>query len=503
MMVRRLFGLILILTNFILLFSIDVFAKKNTQLTLTSAVEIAMSNSYRIKRLEMNIERTQHWLSAHRAGLKSRVSLNLQSPNLQHISDYKWDSILGRDVIVRQNTRRWQGDLSIRQPVILFGYPTNGYISLNYKMYRYSQLDNGDSDTNYYNRLYMRFQQPLFMPNRLKNDLERAQLDLEGSTLNYIGDLVEIIEDIGDDYYDFFGLAYKNIIFQNQLNNLLKINEIVKEFADKESSREIEAIRTELEIANARENLLENKSDLRRDAADLNQKLRLSSEDSLFVIPNIDIKSIQIDPENAVQLGFKQSPRLQRLELDHRRSEINVENQKGNNSFRVNLEMTYGLERQDDRFQSIWERYDNSNSVSVNAYIPIWDWGARSERIQAEMVNVRRSELNMEESKESLRKRILNTVTNFNEYLARSLNMKQSVELAENITKYSIDQYENGEISLQDLLQIVNSHEETELKFLDVYLGYKRALLDLKVITYFDFENNVSVLDELKVNNDI
>ena len=66
------------------------------------------------------------------------------------------------------------------------------------------------------------------------------------------------------------------------------------------------------------------------------------------------------------------------------------------------------------------------------------------------------------------------------------------------VAALSLDQYKHAEISLQDLLQIVTNQKETELKFLDVYLGYRRALLDLKVITYFDFEKNVSLLDELK-----
>lgn len=202
-----------------------------------------------------------------------------------------------------------------------------------------------------------------------------------------------------------------------------------------------------------------------------------------------------------MQLGFKQSPGLQSLKLDRRRSEINVENQKGNNAFRVNLEMTYELEKQNDQFETIWEKYDHSNSVSINAYIPIWDWRHRNERIQAETVNLKRSELVIEESRESLKQRILNTVTNFNEYLQRCLNRRESLELAENITQYSVDQYKNGEISLPDLLQILNNQEETELKLLDVYLGYKRALLDLKVITYYDFEKNVSVMDQLNLEN--
>ncbi len=479
----------------------DLPAADITRLTLNSAVEIAMSNSYRIKRLEMNIDRTRHWLKAERAGLKSKVSVNLRTPDLNRISDYKWDSILNRDVIIRQNTQRWQGDLSIRQPVILFGYPTNGYVSLNYKMYRYMQKDNGNTDTNYYNRLYIRFEQPLFLPNRLKNDIERAELDLEGSTLNYISDVVGIYEDIGDDYYDIFNRAYKNIIYQAQLENLEQIKNIAIRFAENDSTRSIEQIHTNLEITNVRENLLGNKSALRREFADIKQKLRLNLMDSLFVLPEIEIKPIVINLERAIQYGVNHNPKLQRLQLDKRRREISVESQKGRNSFRVNLEMTYGLEKQNDRFQTMWDEYDNSNSVSVNAYIPIWDWGQRKERIQAELVNVKQNELNIEETIESIKKRIITTATNFNEFLQRSLNMKNSMEIAADITRISINQYESGQVSLQDLLLIVDKQKETEQKFLDVYLDYKRALLDLIVETYYNYEKNVLLLEELNLTD--
>lgn len=137
-------------------------------LTLDSAVDIAIHNSYRTKMLEMQIEKSMYWLKARQAGLKTQVYMDLKSPDLQHISDYKWNSILYRDEIVRQNTQLWQSDLSIKQPFILFGYPTNGYFSLNYKLYRYLQRDNGHSEVDFYNRFYVKFEQPFFLPNELK-----------------------------------------------------------------------------------------------------------------------------------------------------------------------------------------------------------------------------------------------------------------------------------------------------------------------------------------------
>ena len=195
------------LTFFVVLLAIglgaehNLSAKREIEFTLDSAVEIMMNNSYRIKMLRMGIEATRLRLKAEQAGLKSRAYMNIKSPEINRISDYKWNSTLYKDEIVRQNTRLWQSDLSIRQPVILFGYPTNGYISLNYKVYRYLQKDNGDTDVNYYNRLYAKFEQPFFLPNVLKNDIERAELNLQVSKLEYVRDRVALIDDISDEYF--------------------------------------------------------------------------------------------------------------------------------------------------------------------------------------------------------------------------------------------------------------------------------------------------------------
>ena len=118
----------------------NLSAKKEINFTLESAVEIMMDGSYRIKRLKMGLEQRRLWLKAQQAGLKSSVYMNLITPNLVNESGYQWNSTLQRYEIVHENTNRWQMDLSIRQPIILFGFPTNGNVSLNYKIWRYNQL---------------------------------------------------------------------------------------------------------------------------------------------------------------------------------------------------------------------------------------------------------------------------------------------------------------------------------------------------------------------------
>ena len=477
----------------------DSYASQPTRLTLDSAVDIAIHNSYRTKQLELDIKRNLHWLRARQASLKTQMYLNLQSPDLQHVSANKWNSVLGRDEIVRQNTLRWQSDMSIKQPLILLGYPTNGYLSLNHTIYRYLQRDNGDKQVDYYNRFYLKFEQPLLLPNELKNNLEEAELNLEDIKLAYIGERVEIIEDISDDYYNIFRLTYNQQIYYDHLQYLDRLKNIADSLIRREKSREMERDQIQLEMSNVQERFSSNQSELRRSVLYLKQRLRLNSQDSLYVKPEINLLPVQVNLDEAIQYGYSNSSWLQQLHIRKRRSELDVENEKAQNAFHLSVEMTYGLETGEPRFHEIWEDFDNSNSITLNAYVPLWDGGERRERIAAEMLDLERRDLEIEEEKKDIKNDITTAFTNLNEYYNRCEKMMKSRELAREITQASIQKYKNNHISLQDMLQIIEKTTETEQNFMEVYLGYKKALLDLMAETYYDFEKNLSLYDEVEM----
>lgn len=475
-------------------------AQQLIDLTFESAVDIAMKNSYRISQLELGIERTRYWLKARQASLKSIAYMNLQAPELDSTSEFKWNSTLQKDEIVRLNTRRWQMDLSIRQPVILFGYPTNGYLSLNNRMYRYFQIKSGGADVDYYNRYFVKFEQPLFRPNELKNDIEQAELDLEREELDYIDDMVRLIDDIADDYYDLFELSYKDVIYSHQVANLQQVSEIVNHIAQQDTIRSIEAIQVQVELANTQERLLENQSDMRLESARMIQRLRLDFQDSLIVEPTMKITPMTVDLEQAIDYGYKLHPRMQLLAINKRRNEINLDETKGRDAFRVDLEMTYGLEKQDERYEELWKNHDNSYSASVKAYIPIWDWGERKANIEAEKIRVQQTELSIEESKSEIKSEITNAVANLEEYQRRALSMKENMDMAMELSGLSIKQFVENKISVLDILQIIDRQKETELNFLDAYLGYRKSLLRLMVKTHYDYEKNISLVDQFRVH---
>ncbi|HUT62727.1 MAG TPA: TolC family protein, partial [Anaerolineae bacterium] len=195
-------------------------------------------------------------------------------------------------------------------------------------------------------------------------------------------------------------------------------------------------------------------------------------------------------------------PRMQLLAINRRRNEINLQETRGWNAFNMNLEMTYGLEKQDEHYQELWEGHDNSYSASVSAYIPIWDWGQRKSNIEASKINIQQTDLSIEESKNSIKSEITNAVVNLEEYQTRALNMKNNVEVVMDLSARSIKQFEGNIISVQDILRILDRQRETELNFLDAYLGYRRSLLRLLVNTHYDYEKNSSLLDLFRAQNE-
>lgn len=477
-------------------------SRQTIDLTLDAAVVLALENSYRMEQLKLGIQRTRSQLEAQRAGLKSQVYMNVTSPQIKAVSDHRWNSGLDRYEITREHSHMWRMNMAIRQPVVLFGYPTNGYLSLNNTLYRYTQL--GISrDLRYYNRYFIRYQQPLFQPNELKNSIEQAELRLEREKLGFKDNIVSMIHGVARDYYKLFELSYGRKIYASLIGNLEQAASIAAAVAERDTSRSIELGQVQVELANAREQLSQIRSRVRLEASRFKQRLRLDEEDSIVVRPVASITKIQVDLDRALQYGRTLGLRMRRLEIHKRQSELSLANTKGRNSFRIDLEATYGREMQDPRLDQLWGRPRNSYTVGINMHIPIWDWGRREAQVQVQKIGLRQTQLRIEYERKELRSGIKNALQNLEEYEKRALAMQENLDKAQQISRQSLRRYETGQIGLLDLLQSFNRQQETAGNFLDAYLGYRKALLSLQKETYYDFERDIRLLDRFNIDNSV
>jgi outer membrane protein len=469
------------------------------EMTLERMVDLALSSSFRVRQLNLGIDRTQLNLQSQRARLRSRVDLEVSAPDYRSISENRWNSTLQREEIVHENSRRLEAELSIRQPVILFGYPTNGYLSLNNRVYRYSQVEDGGSDLRYYNRAFVRYTQPLFQPNELKNDIEGAELDLEDAELGFFEDVVDIVDDVSDDYFALFEEAYEEVIRQAQVDHLVEAEAIAAGFAAADSSRVIELGQIQVELANAQVQLLQSRSQFRLEASSLKTRLNIPEQDSITLAPVIEVSPVPIDVDDATQYALELTPRMRQLGIDYRESEIRLENTKGRGGVQIDLALSYGREMQDPSFQAMWSEPTATYTVGVDGRIPIWDWGERKHRIEASRVSLTQVELRIEEVEAQIRAGIQNEVRNVSEFQNRALAMQSNLELARELSQGTLEGYRAGQVAALDVLQTFRREADTAQNLIDAFMGWRRAIARLQRMTFYDFERDVPVLERFNI----
>lgn len=466
------------------------------ELTMERMVDLTLSSSFRVRRLNLEVQRDRLNLQANQARLKSSVDLDLTIPAFSLTSEPKWNSDLQKNEIIQENTRRWEGEISVRQPVILFGYPTNGYLSFNNRMYRYTQIDDdGQAGTDFYNRYYIRYTQPLFQVNSLKNDLEEAELDLESTRLEFFDDVISIVDNVSETYFDLFEEHYTRTINQEFVANLERALVLAREKAARDSARAIDVDQIQVELANAREVLQESESSIRLESSYVKRELGLQDTDSIFVEPVFQLDPVPVDMESAIEYAMALTPRMRQLAISMRNREMDLEETRSRGGFRMDLSMSYGRERRDEVFDKVWVDPDNSYTVNVDAYLPIWDWGERKARIAASEIRIEQSRLSMEEAQVQIVSTVRNEVLNVRDREGRTMAMRKNVALARGVSETSFQRYREGATTVVDLLLNLRRETDTKENFLEAYLGWRSSLSRLWELTYFDFEIGVPVME--------
>ena len=167
---------------------------------------------------------------------------------------------------------------------------------------------------------------------------------MESEEIDYYDDLLELIDDISDDYFQLFETAYEDGVRAGYVADLQEAAAAALEISQSDSTRTIELDQIRVELANAEELLRQSRTEFRRRTADLTTLLDLQPTDSITIDPTIDVQPVEIDIERAIQFARTLAPRLRRIRIQERERQINLDEVQGRNAFEVDVEFTYGRE---------------------------------------------------------------------------------------------------------------------------------------------------------------
>lgn len=499
--------------NFIWILLIFVFSANELNfcetpivLTLEKSIEIALNKSYNIKTLNESVRKSNETLKAARASLRSYANLSFDVPSYSESINQMLDAFTNKDVFEKKGSFQNQGQIVISQP-----FSTNGTLSLVGTYFRNDFFNDskrvnpltgkefGKSESKFFsNRLYFRFVQPIFTANTLKMNIERAELGFEETGKQYNKFQLAIVADVTNRFYDLYKAKEQLTIDENRVKQSEDSYQMAENRFQADLIAEVEVMQLEVELARNKNSLEMSVGNLKRIEDSFRHLIGLDMEQEIEIAAELDYEPITIELNDALNKALKYRTELRVEEINIKRSEMSVIDAQSKSEFKGNIIATYGVDGTDEIYRNTFNDFDLTRSVRINFTIPIWDWGRNNAEVQAALADQKNAEHKLVDTKVNIKEEVRDAVRKLEESKSRIEITKKNIQLAEKTYDITLERFKNGDITSRELALEQNSLTSAKVDYLNALTDYKKALMNITIVTMWDFENNKLAITDIK-----
>lgn len=452
-----------------------------TIMDLDQALDLALELSWRIERGRLGLARAEFNLTAVRAALKSNASLSLTLPDYDR-SLRDWTNSSGITTVIKNQSAKYFGRISIRQPLI-----TNGVISLNGSLNRnQTELFSYASSDKYYGSANIRFDQPILQPNRIKNAIRKAEISLEEAYLGFQDEEIRIRTDISRKFFGLLELTYQDKLAREEVARLEQAYAVGQQLYENEAITELNLLQLEVELSSRRDRVLAISGRLDRELDDFKQDLGLSLDDEIAIEPVLELVEVVIDENAMMEQALVQRSDLQRTLNRRENHEMDLDERRARGRLTGNISITMGLDAQGQEFYDMtdsWLDPDQARGAAITFSLPLWDWGRNDAMVASKQIDIDQNYRTEEENIKTIAREVSNSVARVREADARLTQLLPGLDAAERSYELTLQQFQTGGINAQDIMLTQNRLVESHNTYLEAYLDYRRAIIDMTAVT--------------------
>ena len=465
-------------------------AKAQIVLTMEQALEYSAEHNPELKNSRMSMERYEQNLIAQKASLKSRFSLNLQP--LSYSQSRQFDSRYSDWYTNRSLSS--SGTFSISQPIIW----TDATLSLNNNLSWQSNESTvgGKTNTNraFSNSLYLSLNQPLFTYNRTKMNMRQIEMNYENARISYALQRLNVERNITSQFYSLFMSQQNLAISESELENAERNFNIIKDKVEADLTTKDEYYQAELNLAQSRSSLENQRVSLENAKDNFKQVLGIPLEEDIVVVCDIEAEPVIVDFDKALESALTTRLELRQRQISREQQEMSMIQVKDNDSFSGNISLSLGIMGDDPEFNHVYDNPTNNPRVSVSFSVPLYDWGARKARIKAAEIERNMFELSAEEELKSIEMNVRSTCRSLDNLVGQISIAEQSQRNAQLTYDLNEERYRNGELTGLQMNQFQNQLSNSKMSYTQAIINYKVQLLNIKILTLYDFEKNEPVV---------
>jgi outer membrane protein TolC len=253
-----------------------------------------------------------------------------------------------------------------------------------------------------------------------------------------------------------------------------------------------ELYQAELNLTTSKSNLQNAQVNLANAKDEFLQYIGLPLSQEFDIETNIEYKEVLVDLEKAIQNGLDTRMELRQREIDISYSKDKLTTARATNEFAGNVDLKIGIKGEDPNLPDIYDKPTRSPQVGISFSIPIWDWGERKSRIKAAEAAIQIEEINLEVERSNVELAIRQTFRSLQNLSMQIEIERQNEKNAQLTYEINLERYKNGDLTGMDLNLFQNQLSQKKINLANSLINYKLELLNMKIQSLWDFENNTT-----------
>ena len=492
---------VILLTFFI---SLNISSQQIYNLDLQSSIELAKEKSKTMLMLRQNLKKAAFDLKAATSTFKTHVTLDMLLPQYTETISSFTDTTGVTYYPIRQNTMN--GYLTISQPL-----PTDG--SLYIRSGSQSFVDYNAKERSGQIVSSLGLQQPIaafFGYNQLQLGFKQAKLAYDLSLKQLKRAELDLIYSVSQSFFILLSDHERLNIAMISLGNQQEAYDIAQNKYKAGLIREVDALQMEVDLSEAINNHDLAQVEYNAQNASFKEDLGIDLRDSVIIKSDLSYNPVFVDAEKAVALALQNRLELKENEINIELSQMEIKRRKANGRISGNILLNYnfiGVDQSklpipiETSFSNTWQNLNDrrgSFGVGLTLSIPIIDWGENRAKVHSAQSTLERNKIELDAERIDIERDIRTTVNRLQSSLRRLQLLEKNVLVAEKSFEISRKRYANGDIESQAMALERDRLNTAYTSRLDSYIIYKLLLSDIMRKTFFDFEKNVSMIEDSK-----
>ena len=325
-------------------------------------------------------------------------------------------------------------------------------------------------------------------------ELKQIEFDYENAGIDYALQRLNTERDITNRFYTVY-MAQSNLeTSREELENARQSFEIIKNKVEADLSAKEELYQAELNLATAQSSVEERLVALANAEDELKQALGLPLHERIRVMADIGISPVAVSLEEAVRNGLDSRMELRQREIDIELAELQMVRTKSLNEFKGDISLSVGITGDNERLGSVYDNPTQNPRVAISFTVPIFDWGEKKARVKAQRTAQTIAKLRQENEK-------LDIELNIRQVWRRLENLRTQIAIAEKNVRnaqltydLNLTRYREGDLTGMQISQFQTQLSNKKIAYSQTLINYKIELLNLKILSLYDFEKNAPVI---------